>query len=125
MKRVIANSLLVILIASLWTPLAVSFEQGSVPACCRRNGKHRCMMVMSGTSSLPGSGPTLRNATPDCPYRSHPSQLTGAQSAPRIPLRSIWLVSTGAVESYHYSLRHSHSITLKPPRGPPAAVQFT
>lgn len=125
LKRLIANSLLGILIASVLAPLVVSFQQSSVPACCRRNGKHRCMMAMSGISTLPDSGTTLRNATPDCPYRSHPSRLTGAQSVLRIPLKSIWLISTGAVESYHYSLRHSHSITLRPPRGPPAAVQFT
>jgi hypothetical protein len=48
LKRLTANSLLVILIASLLAPLAVCFEQSSVPARCRRDGKHHCMAGMSG-----------------------------------------------------------------------------
>lgn len=125
LRRVIANALIAVLCAGSAAPLVLFAQLTMVPACCRRDGKHRCMMAMSGTSSLPDSGATLHNATPDCPYRSHPSQLTGAQGAPRIPLTSIWLISAGSLETYHYARRHSHSITLRPPRGPPADLQFT
>jgi hypothetical protein len=70
LKRLIANSLLVILIASLLAPLALCFQQSRVPACCRRNGKHHCMSRMSGITASNDKAPAFRTIPSRCPFRS-------------------------------------------------------
>ena len=70
LKRLIANSLLVILIASLLAPLALCFQQSSVPACCRRNGKHHCMSGMSAITASNDKAPAFRTIPSRCPFRS-------------------------------------------------------
>lgn len=69
MKRLIANSLLVILIASLLAPLALCFQQSRVPVCCRRNGKHHCMSE-SGITASNDKAPVFRTIPSRCPFRS-------------------------------------------------------
>lgn len=44
MRRSIALSLLMIFSWLLIAPLLCPDAEASLPACCRRNGKHRCMM---------------------------------------------------------------------------------
>lgn len=70
LKRLTANSLLLILITSLLVPLALCFQQSSVPACCRRNGKHHCMSGMSGMMASNDKAPALRTIPSRCPFRS-------------------------------------------------------
>jgi hypothetical protein len=62
MRRALAMILLVGFSIPLITPLLVSGpDEASLPACCRRNGTHRCMMM----SELPSQNPTV---TEKCPY---------------------------------------------------------
>ena len=70
LKRLTANSLLVILIASLLVPLALCFQQSSVPECCRRNGKHHCMSGMSGMMASNDKATTFQTIPARCPFRS-------------------------------------------------------
>jgi len=70
LKRLIANSMLVILIASLLAPLALGFQQRTVPACCRRNGKHHCMSGISGVMASNDKAPAFRTIPARCPFRS-------------------------------------------------------
>jgi len=70
LKRLIANSLLAILIASLLAPLALCFQQKAMPACCRRNGKHRCMSGMSGVMASNDKAPAFGTIPARCPFRS-------------------------------------------------------
>jgi hypothetical protein len=48
-------------------PLAPLLPAGApaVPACCRRNGAHHCMMMMSGAME----GPAVAVPAARCPYR--------------------------------------------------------
>jgi hypothetical protein len=50
------------LIAPLFTP---GQDEASLPACCRRNGQHHCMMAATMMGRLP-SGPST--VTEKCPY---------------------------------------------------------
>ena len=52
------------------SPLFASGRQAGtgLPACCRRNGQHHCMM--SGQVALPDHAPQLRSAPEKCPYTS-------------------------------------------------------
>ena len=65
-----------VLLASLLLPLFVPFfslgSETTMPACCRRDGKHHCAMSARLQEPVQGtaSGPIASAATPDCPYRS-------------------------------------------------------
>ena len=49
MRRAIAISLMMLFSWTLMAPLFVPDADASLPACCRRNGKHHCNMArMSG-----------------------------------------------------------------------------
>ena len=60
MRRLAASLLLLLLCAGLALPLLLARESG-VPACCRRSGKHHCVMLP------PGDG--FRAVATNCPYR--------------------------------------------------------
>ncbi len=47
--------------------------QSTLPACCRRGGKHHCMMSAEERALLMGEGGAIRVGTPpeQCPYRQH------------------------------------------------------
>jgi len=65
LRRLLSIFLLVILSSSLLVPAFGSdSDDSSLPACCRRNGKHHCSMSMSHGSSE--SGPGFR-ANAKCP----------------------------------------------------------
>ena len=40
----------------------------SLPACCRRDGKHHCMTSMGERSTLASHDPQFRTPTEKCPY---------------------------------------------------------
>jgi hypothetical protein len=64
---------------------AMEGDAGNLPACCRRDGKHHCMMMAgmmmsssdgASVSSNPGTQPTVAIVTERCPYG--PQGLPGA-----------------------------------------------
>jgi hypothetical protein len=65
MRRLLALVLLAVFNLPLAVPIAFASDPDSrLPACCRRNGKHHCVMMMQ---SQPGtSGPALQAGT--CPW---------------------------------------------------------
>ncbi|MGA9062724.1 MAG: hypothetical protein WB341_13785 [Terracidiphilus sp.] len=79
MRRTIALALVMIF---GWTPIAPVFgpdADANLPPCCRRHGKHHCMMRMM--EQLGGNRPDFTSVTEKCPY---------------------WPVSTCAVHSVIY-----------------------
>jgi hypothetical protein len=44
MRRAVALALMLILSSLLMAPLFASDPEANLPACCRRHGKHHCMM---------------------------------------------------------------------------------
>lgn len=61
----------------------------NLPACCRRDGKHHCMLEMSGMTSSASSKSQLKTVmlTERCPY--------GSKSLPGTP-HPDWSLSTSA-----------------------------
>jgi len=55
-RRLIATALLALFSISLLSPLFAANFDTSVPACCRRDGKHRCSMRPAHASSESGPG---------------------------------------------------------------------
>ena len=74
MRRLISISLLLFFLMPIASPLfAANPAEANLPACCRRNGKHHCMMAlaMRSPSSPPSSRkPALRpaNLQEKCPF---------------------------------------------------------
>ena len=84
MRRFAASLLLSLLCAGMTLPL-LQAQGASVPACCRRNGKHHCAMLPQGDG--------VRTVTVTCPYNrfialtSHSTPLSTAATALFISLR--------------------------------------
>jgi len=66
MRRTIAISLLMMFSWMLIAPLFGPDADANLPPCCRRNGKHHCMMRMMGR--LSGNRKNFSSATEKCPY---------------------------------------------------------
>lgn len=68
MRHLTATAVL-LAVLSLWgAPVAAALSMGSpvehLPSCCRRNGKHHCMMQ---TMLEPGAGPAFAAPPQHCP----------------------------------------------------------
>ena len=93
-----------------------------LPACCRKSGKHHCMMSMGERSQLGQDDPALSSLPEKCPYcpgttaATRPDVLTGA-SAEAI-LAS--LVSDPAGVAQTESKRRIARDRSRQKRGPPA-----
>jgi len=65
MRRAVALALLVLFSWMLIAPLFAPDAEASLPPCCRRHGKHHCMMQrLLAMSGKPGGPPALQE---DCP----------------------------------------------------------
>ena len=71
-SRATSALLLAVFLLPLFTPFFKLGSESTLPACCRRDGKHHCAMsarfrqpVLSAHSE-----PIVRALTPPCPYRS-------------------------------------------------------
>jgi hypothetical protein len=120
MRRALAIALLIAFSSPLLLPLmaATRDPEASLPACCRRHGKHHCSMMMAMRAA--NSGPAFH--APPCPF--YPS----ATTPPRLATASLSTSLPPVVEALRASAppaptpRRAHAFTgssnLK--RGPPA-----
>jgi len=63
--------MLLVLLTSWATPGITALRPKSpndLPACCRRNGKHHCMMSMSERSQIADRAPAFSTPAEKCPY---------------------------------------------------------
>jgi hypothetical protein len=70
LRRLIAISLLATLGLPFVPPLLAltARSESNLPACCRRNGKHHCMMGMADRSLRTGGDPQFTAPAEKCPY---------------------------------------------------------
>lgn len=120
-QSALASVLILIFSLSALLPLYSSSES-SLPACCRRDGKHRCMMAMQVIRGFSEAGLAFRSTSPDCPYRSYPSHPGGARVAPFVSETSTHLPSSGIARYERCSVHLTVVSTLPPTRGPPASA---
>jgi hypothetical protein len=69
MRRTISLALLTIFSWILIVPFLGPDAEASLPACCRRNGKHHCAMCLARQSDAPGFA-TISEKCPCQPARS-------------------------------------------------------
>jgi hypothetical protein len=103
LKRLIGNSLIAVLYAASAAPQALFAQRTMVSACCRRDGKHRCMTAMSGFLSNSAGAAVFQNKPADCPHRTHPSHLSN------------WAVDCGR---FHPSFVHQSELLADLPASP-------
>lgn len=67
MRRAISLSLMLVFSWMLIAPLFAPDAEASLPPCCRRNGKHHCMMRMMRANSGQKGFTTVSEKCPCCP----------------------------------------------------------
>jgi hypothetical protein len=72
-----AASLIAFLMAPWLLPLGLPPQDSSLPACCRREGKHHCLKVAQPPSAQLQQDPEayLRSADSPCPYKVLPARI--------------------------------------------------
>jgi hypothetical protein len=71
MRRSIALALMMLFGWTLVAPLLAADAGANLPACCRKNGKHHCIMNVMGQPGAKQSGPTTVAAKcPFCPLNA-------------------------------------------------------
>jgi hypothetical protein len=122
LRRISAILLLLLFGGSLMSPLFGSEEDASLPACCRKSGKHHCSMDQNAGSL--NSGPALRG-NGRCP--SYPG--FGAGAAPVIfgvfvaTASAFALVAeTSSCNSFELRVLSSLQLRAHGKRGPPVSA---
>ena len=122
MRRTIALALTVIFSLTLIVPAFGSGADPNLPACCRRNGKHHCMMRGMGQFGSDQKGFTSVSEKCPCPPAS-----TCAVHSPVFkpeagrPFRSRVLYHPGPA-SRTDALRNIAFLLIHPKRGPPSPL---
>ena len=77
LRKLLAITLLALLGQPFVQPLLAWNATGkaSLPACCRRNGKHHCIMSMAERLQLISRDPQFRAPREKCPYRQRSTAL--------------------------------------------------
>jgi hypothetical protein len=121
MRRVISLSLMMLFSWILIAPLFASDSDANLPACCRRNGAHHCMMRMMEQHSGQQQGLTSV-------LEKWPCYPTGACAAYSLIFKSesgdqffANVVCHPTAASHAEALYHISSFRSNPKRGPPLA----
>lgn len=68
-----AISLLLLFVLPFALPLfGANAAEAELPACCRRNGKHHCIMMREMAREMAASGPAMGAVREKCPYSIEP-----------------------------------------------------
>jgi len=98
-------------------------SEANLPACCRKNGKHHCMMSMAERSKILSDQPQFMVVQEKCPYSpavlviGHQPKLLGVPSAQRT---LAGLVGQAAVVAQTESKRRISRDRSRQKRGPPS-----
>jgi hypothetical protein len=108
-----------VMILPIAAPLFASGEQ-TLPACCRRDGKHHCALSVDSTRES-SSAPSISSTRTKCPQFPQTMGVTvhqvglGTSAAVFAEIISHPAVSPQALSNYRVSLVRSHQ-----KRGPPS-----
>jgi len=130
MRRILAITLLIAFGSPLAVPLLAAAAdlqskdaQSSLPACCRRNGKHHCAITMAAAlASVNGSSPAFQ--APPCPLYPSPStplRLAAAKLNPA-PALAIARLQTASPNVHGRSRASSALLSANQKRGPPSIL---
>jgi hypothetical protein len=120
MRRALAIALLIAFSSPLVVPLfaATRDPEASLPACCRRHGKHHCSMMMAMLAT--DRGPAFQ--APPCPFyptATTPPRLATASLSTSLP-PVIGALRTSAPLAPTPRRAHGFTVSSNLKRGPPA-----
>jgi hypothetical protein len=119
-RRMLAISLLILFALPITLPLfGADAAAASVPACCRRNGKHHCMMSMGSSRDS-----SLLIIWQKCPYSVTPPAVSVLPSLAPSPSASIFAgVRRHPAAAAQVEARQRVSFDRsRQKRGPPASI---
>jgi hypothetical protein len=128
MRRLITISLLAMLGLQFVLPLLAltARSETNLPACCRRNGRHHCMMGMAERGQHTSRDPQFTSPPPKCPYRPAAVVVThGNAFAP--PLAHAIFASLGAHPAITAQTESKLRISVdrsRQKRGPPTLFRL-
>jgi hypothetical protein len=118
MRRAIAVALLALFSWMLIAPLFAPDAEASLPPCCRRHGKHHCMMqrLLAASGRLGGS-PAVQEP---CPRQRSGGGAVQSRiyTAPAPRLRDAGLVQPAPLPE-HSKTPRAIAVDVHPQRGPP------
>lgn len=89
MPRSTAIATLLLLLLPLCLPLVPPKGESSLPACCGRDGKHRCSVSSRSRAAVQDhAAPAVQTAGEFCPYRSLPF-VPAASNAISLPAQRV------------------------------------
>jgi hypothetical protein len=122
MRRSIAISLLMLFSWTLIAPLIAQEPEANLPACCRRNGKHHCMMrMMKQRSGIQKGFSTVSQKCPYCPVGvcAAYSPTYKPEAAAAYYAEAVFYPAPAQRTSAHY---RSSFLRSHPKRGPPTPL---
>ena len=121
--RAMSAVLLAFFLLPLFIPIFNLGSESTLPACCRRDGKHRCAMFVHFRHPVLGasSEPILSATIPACPYRLHwlMPPVSRAFFAPFVPVSTVLTVSCPALGLETTLLARLSDFRSHRKRGPP------
>ncbi|MGC2659873.1 MAG: hypothetical protein WA324_18090 [Bryobacteraceae bacterium] len=124
MQRGIATIVTLVFGWLLVLPVFASSAELTLPPCCRKNGKHHCMMGRGG--ELAGAQAGLATITVKCPYCPYSTTASNAQfSSPAIgDAVFAGLVQHPAVSAQTEAVYRISYERSRHKRGPPSLILF-
>jgi hypothetical protein len=114
MRRLLANSLLAVMLGLFFAPAIVASVPQPVPICCRRGGVHHCAM----TAEMMSADRTAFRCNNPCPMRQG-AQLGSSHVALPISLSAQIALGRQSLIAGAVSCRHVTIIHSGFSRGPP------
>ena len=117
MRKLAANSILLLIMGPFFVPVISAAAPSPIPACCRRGGSHHCEAM---AQMLASSRDALRANNP-CPMREGRQLATVIAALPRSYTTHNGLARQLLVRSA-VSVRHFAPTDTEHQRGPPALL---
>lgn len=122
LSRIIAAALLLSFSGDTALPALLADSGSSLPACCRRDGKHHCAMLEAFEKQQESAGLSWKSASRKCPL--FPKSAVGFLTHPATPQRTVSFAGSTAEYPVHkaqtevlYRISHSRA---RQKRGPPS-----
>jgi hypothetical protein len=119
MRRAIALTLLALFSWMLIAPLLAPDAEAALPPCCRRHGKHHCMMQrLLATSGKLGGPPALQEPCPCQPFGGGAVQ-SRVYTTPASHLFEAGFIQPASLPERSRTPRSIAVLDVHPRRGPP------
>jgi hypothetical protein len=98
--------------------------EASLPACCRRNGKHHCMMAAGMTGEVPLREPTVAEKCPYSPFAGLALMLPHAFALRGTPAMAGQAVTPAAIACDAETGYRISAERTRQKRGPPSLLNL-